>query len=100
MAVKTAVEAVGALEDERTQGDKPPRTPQSVKLPEPLRQRLKLWAVFLNKEISELVEEAVVARLDALDTERAERGLAPLPQPETEANGRPEAVEDPRPQRR
>ncbi len=100
MAVKTTAGAAVGRDGAQTQDEKPPRAAQSVKLPEPLRQRLRLWAVFLNREISELVEEAVATRLDTLDRERAERGLPPLPQPENETDERPEAGGDRRPRRR
>lgn len=70
-------------------GDRPGRTHQSVKLREPLRRRLRLWAAFLDKEISELVEESVAARLDELDRDRAKRGLPALPDPDLGADGAP-----------
>lgn len=60
------------------------RASQSVKLPVQVRQRLRLWAAFLDQEISELVEEAVTKHLNELDQRRAQRGLPPLPEPETE----------------
>ena len=41
-----------------------------------------LWAGFLDKEISEFVEEAIMTHLDQLDRERQRRGLPPLPLPE------------------
>lgn len=65
--------------------DSPPvRSHQSVKLPRQLRQRLRLWAAFLDKEISEVVEEAVTKHLDDLERQRAERKLPPLPSPDVE----------------
>lgn len=60
------------------------RSHQSVKLPRQLRQRLRLWAAFLDKEISEVVEEAVTKHLDDLERQRAERKLPPLPSPDLE----------------
>src|SRR5687767_7826042 len=58
------------------------RAHQSIKLPLSLRRRLRLWAAFLDVEISELAEEGIGARLDELDAERRRRGLPPLPNPD------------------
>lgn len=58
------------------------RVDQSVKLPAPVRRRLRLSAAYLDREISELVELAVIEYLDGLDRARKEQGLAPLPRPE------------------
>ena len=63
-------------------GPRPERTYQAAKLTRPVRLRLRMWAGFLDKEISELVEEAITAHLDQLDRERQRRGLPPLPLPE------------------
>lgn len=58
------------------------RSYQAVKLPRPVRLRLRMWAGFLDKEISQLVEESITTHLDQLDHDRQRRGLQPLPQPE------------------
>lgn len=60
------------------------RSHQSVKLPRQLRQRLRLWAAFLDQEISEVVEEALTKHLDHLERQRAERNLPPLPIPDVD----------------
>jgi len=62
-------------------GERTPRLHQSVRFSPPLRRRLRLWAAFLDREISEIVEDAVTAHLDTLESERAERRLPPLPDP-------------------
>jgi hypothetical protein len=68
----------------RRAGPAPRRLNQSIRIAPELRQRLRLWAAYLDKEISTVVEEAVTAHLDALDRDRAARGLAPMPRPESE----------------
>ena len=61
---------------------RPPRSHQSIKLPKEPRKRLRLWTAFLDREISDLAEEAIAAHLEKLAWERAERGLPPFPPPE------------------
>lgn len=63
-------------------GEGAPRRQQSVRLSQPLRRRLRLWAAFQDREISDLVEEAVTRYLDELEQERAARGLPLLPPPD------------------
>ncbi len=58
------------------------RVAQSAKLPPSLRKRLRIWAAFLDKEISEVVEEAVAVHLDKLEKDRARRHLPPLAPPD------------------
>jgi hypothetical protein len=72
----------------RRAGGGPGRLSQSIRIAPELRQRLRIWAAYLHQEISTVVEEAVTAHLDALDRDRAARGLAPMPRPEG-AGGRP-----------
>ena len=62
------------------------RIQQSIKVPRHLRQRLRLAAVFLERQISEMVEEAVVRYLDDVQRERKQKGLAPIPEPAPEAD--------------
>jgi hypothetical protein len=52
---------------------------QSVKLPPALRRRLRICAALLEKEISELVEEAIGRYLDEVDRQRRAQGLGPIP---------------------
>ena len=65
------------------------RLNQSVRISPDLRGRLRMWAAFQEKEISTVVEEAVAAHLDALDRDRAARGLDPMPQPGADAEPPP-----------
>lgn len=58
-----------------------PRIQQSIKLSPHARQRLRLAAVFLEREISGMVEEAVTRYLDDMKRERKEQGLPPIPEP-------------------
>lgn len=60
---------------------RPRRIQQSIKLSPHARQRLRLAAVFLEREISAMVEEAVTRYLDELKRERKEQGLPPIPDP-------------------
>jgi hypothetical protein len=55
------------------------RANQSVKLPQPVRERLRMWSAYLDKEISEIVEEAVTKHLNELDKRREQRGLPAIP---------------------
>ena len=66
----------------RRAGSSARRLSQSIRIAPELRQRLRIWAAYLDQELSEVVEEAVTAHLDALDRDRAARGLAPIPRPE------------------
>lgn len=72
----------GQAQTEVVPAGKPERPHQSVKLLRRLCQRLRLWAAFLGKGISEIVEEAVTRHLDDLERDRAERRLPPLPRPD------------------
>jgi len=40
---------------------------------------LRLWAAFQDRDMSDLVVEAIRLHLEALDRDRAERKLPPLP---------------------
>lgn len=60
------------------------RIQQTISLPRHLRQRLRLAAVFLERQISELAEDAVAEYLDKLQRDRKEQGLAPIPEPAPE----------------
>ena len=82
--VKTAQ---GASRPVPQDGDRGERIQQSIKLPRHLRQRLRLAAVFLERQISEMAEEAVAEYLDRMQRERKERGLAPIPEPAPESAG-------------
>ena len=42
------------------------------------RKRLRMWAALLDRDMSDLAEEAIAAHLDARDRERAARGLPPV----------------------
>ena len=68
----------------RRAGSSARRLSQSIRIAPELRQRLRIWAAYLDQEISEVVEDAVTAHLDALDRDREERGLAPMPLPDAE----------------
>ena len=48
-------------------------------MPRGLRQRLRIHAAVLDREISELISEAVSEYLDRHDQQRAEEGLPPIP---------------------
>jgi hypothetical protein len=48
-------------------------------MPRPLRQRLRIHAAVLDREISEVIEQAVTEYLDRHDQQRAAEGLPPIP---------------------
>jgi hypothetical protein len=64
-------------EDETPAG----RNQQSIKLPRKLAKRVRLAAVFLDRTVSDIHEEAVTRYLDQLQAERREQGLPPVPEP-------------------
>lgn len=71
-------------EDEDTPADddaESERNQQSVKFPRKLAKRVRLAAVFLDRTISDIHEEAVTRYLDQLQAERREQGLPPVPEP-------------------
>lgn len=57
------------------------RNQQSVKFPRKLSKRVRLAAVFLDRTVSDIHEEAVTRYLDQLQAERREQGLPPVPEP-------------------
>jgi hypothetical protein len=57
------------------------RNQQSVKFPRRLSRRVQLAAVFLDRTISDIHEEAVTRYLEQLQAERRARGLPPIPDP-------------------
>ena len=66
---------------------RPERIQQSMTLPRHLRQRLRLAAVFLERQISDMAEEAISRYLDQLQRDRKSQGLAPIPEPAPEDDG-------------
>ena len=48
-------------------------------MPRGLRQRLRIHAAVLDREISDLISEAVSEYLDRHDQQRAQEGLPPIP---------------------
>jgi len=48
-------------------------------MPRGLRQRLRIHAAVLDREISDLISEAVTEYLDRHDQQRAKEGLPPIP---------------------
>ena len=48
-------------------------------MPRGLRQRLRIHAAVLDREISDLISEAVSEYLDRHDQQRATKGLPPIP---------------------
>ena len=48
-------------------------------MPRGLRQRLRIHAAVLDREISDLISEAVSEYLDRHDLQRAKEGLPPIP---------------------
>jgi hypothetical protein len=52
-----------------------------VKLSAACRRRLKLSAAYLEREISQIVEDAVTEYLDRTDQQRQAQGLPLLPRP-------------------
>ncbi|MEP7022121.1 MAG: hypothetical protein ABI808_15875 [Pseudonocardiales bacterium] len=48
-------------------------------MPRGLRQRLRIHAAVLDREISMIITEAVTEYLDRHDTQRAAEGLPPIP---------------------
>jgi hypothetical protein len=61
-----------------------------VRIAPELRQRLRIWAAYQNREISDLIEEALTAHLDALDRDRAARGYKPIPGPDEKDDPAPQ----------
>jgi hypothetical protein len=58
--------------------DEGPRRSMQVYLQPLTRKRLRVWAAVLDRDMTELIEQAVVAQLDSWDRERAARGLPPI----------------------
>jgi len=56
-----------------------PRESATIWLPRSVRRRLRLWAAFQDRDMSDVVVEAIRLHLEALDRDRAERKLPPLP---------------------
>jgi hypothetical protein len=48
-------------------------------LPRTVRQRLRIHAAVLDREISEVIEQAITEYLDRHDQQRAKEGLPPIP---------------------
>jgi hypothetical protein len=48
-------------------------------MPRGLRQRLRIHAAVLDREISEVISQAVTEYLDRHDEQRAAEGLPPIP---------------------
>ena len=48
-------------------------------MPRAVRQRLRIHAAVLDREISEVIEQAVTEYLDRHDQQRATEGLPPIP---------------------
>ena len=48
-------------------------------MPRGLRQRLRIHAAVLDREISEVIAQAVTEFLDRHDAQRAKEGLPPIP---------------------
>lgn len=69
----------------RSPGEEP-RATQSVRMRPELRRRLRIWAAYQVRELSDLLEEAVSAHLDALDRARAAQGFKPIPGPDERAD--------------
>ena len=59
----------------------PGRNQQSIKLPRKLARQVRLAAVFLDRTVSDIHEEAVTRYLEQLREERREQGLPPIPEP-------------------
>lgn len=64
---------------EPTEADEgqPRRTMQVFFLPS-TRKRLRMWAALRDRDMSDVIEEAVLAHLDRWDHERKARGLPPI----------------------
>ena len=60
----------------------------AVMMARPQRQRLRMWAAFLDRDVSDVVQEAVTGYLDRLDREREKQGLPPLPIPSAGDDGK------------
>ncbi len=66
-------------EQSGSRGGSPSR--QVVAMPRLLRQRVRMWSAFLDRDVSDVVREAVTEYLDRLERGRAEQGLPPFPIP-------------------
>jgi hypothetical protein len=55
------------------------REKQAIYLPRSLRRRLRVWSAVLDRQISDLIAEAIGGYLERLEKERADRGLPPIP---------------------
>ena len=64
-----AAEPVGARDREKV----------GIWMPRGLRQRLRIHAAVLDREISEVIAQAVTEYLDRHDQQRAAEGLPPIP---------------------
>jgi hypothetical protein len=74
-----AVRADGPDEEPAHATAKPqPKDKMSVLMSNPVRRRLRVAAAVQDRDVSEVIEEAVQQYLDNWDRERAARGLPPL----------------------
>jgi hypothetical protein len=58
--------------------DEGPRRAMQVFLQPLTRKRLRMWAALLDRDMSDIIERAVLAQLDDWDRERAAKGLPPI----------------------
>jgi len=56
-----------------------PKDRMSLFLSRPVRRRLRVLAAVMDRDMSEVIEEALERYIDAYEQQRAARGLPPLP---------------------
>ena len=70
--------AAARAEPATTTAEDGPREKVQLFLSRLTRKRLRMWAALLDRDMSDLAEEAIAAHLDSRDHERAARGLPPV----------------------
>ena len=68
----------GGDESVQTAGRRQPKDKMTVLLSSPVRRRLRVAAAIQDRDISQLIEDAVQVYLDSWERERASRGLPPM----------------------
>jgi len=68
----------GGDESVQTAGRRQPKDKMTVLLSSPVRRRLRVAAAIQDRDISQVIEDAVQVYLDSWERERASRGLPPM----------------------
>jgi hypothetical protein len=75
---RAAARSASDLTDAPGPGGREPKDKMTVLLSSPVRRKLRVAAAVQDRDMSEVIEDAVQLYLDTWERERAARGLAPL----------------------